>query len=90
MTSDPVNGGLTEMGAAIVEQMIQLGMVIDVAHAHSDTLRDITEIAHSFRKPVVDSHTSPSYQDGPLKSRVRSWQEIEMIAETGAFFAPGH
>lgn len=96
MTSDPVNMGLTEMGVAIVEQMIACGMVIDVAHAHIDTLRDIAEIAHSSRKPIIDSHTSPSYlndpypdpawPEKPLKTRLRSWLEIEMIVEKGGLF----
>lgn len=96
MTSNPVNGGLTEMGAEMVEQMIELGMVIDVAHAHIDTLRDIAGIAHSFRKPIIDSHASPSYLDDPypdpalpdkpLNIRVRSWLEIEIVVETGGLF----
>ena len=47
-------GGLTPLGRDWVRQMEARGMLIDVAHASADTLRDVTAIA---TKPVVVSHT---------------------------------
>jgi membrane dipeptidase len=78
------NGGLTDAGRAIVERMFHLGMVVDVAHAHIDTLRGIADIALHYGKPIIDSHTSPSYLETPVDPiRLRSWAEMEMVAETG-------
>ena len=47
-------GGLTSLGRRWVKQMEARGMLIDVAHASADTLRDVTAMA---TKPVVVSHT---------------------------------
>ena len=47
-------GGLTPLGREWVKQMEARGMMVDVAHASADTLRDVTAMA---TKPVVVSHT---------------------------------
>ena len=47
-------GGLTPLGHEWVKQMEARGMLVDVAHASADTLRDVTAMA---TKPVVVSHT---------------------------------
>ena len=75
--------GLTGIGQQVVERMISLGMVIDVAHAHFATLEDIAEIAFSHGFPVIDSHTSLSPMDLPTGNRLRTWEEMELIAKTG-------
>jgi len=75
--------GLTDLGQQVVERMISLGMVIDVAHAHFATLEDITDIAISHGFPVIDSHTSLSPFDLPGGGRLRTWEEMEMVAKTG-------
>ncbi len=71
--------GLTPFGRKLVEWMNQRGLIIDVAHAGSNTLKDITGLTN---KPVVDSHTSPSFQEEP-PGRFRSWPEMELVAKTG-------
>jgi membrane dipeptidase len=53
-TEDPRHKGLTPFGRDVVTEMNKLGMVIDVAHASSETLSDI--LAES-RYPVICSHT---------------------------------
>jgi membrane dipeptidase len=47
-------GGLTPVGREWVKRMEARGMLIDVAHASADTLRDVTFLA---TKPVIVSHT---------------------------------
>jgi microsomal dipeptidase-like Zn-dependent dipeptidase len=71
--------GLTPFGEKVVERMNQLGMIIDVAHADTQTLRGVTTLTEH---PVIDSHTHLTVQKKPL-SRQRSWEEMEWIAGTG-------
>ena len=73
------DSGLTPFGRKLVEGMNQRGIIIDVAHAGSNTLKDISALS---AKPVVDSHTSPSPREEPL-GRFRSWPEMEQVAKTG-------
>jgi len=47
-------GGLTPLGREWVKQMEARGMLIDLAHASTDTFRDVTAMA---TRPVVVSHT---------------------------------
>ncbi|MFC1728919.1 M20/M25/M40 family metallo-hydrolase [candidate division KSB1 bacterium] len=47
-------GGLTEFGEQVVEEMNELGMVIDVSHVHDETFRDVIRVT---KDPVVASHS---------------------------------
>lgn len=77
----PRNQGLTPAGRKVIERMQELGMVVDVAHAHVDTLRQIVEVSG---KPLLDSHTNPCSFDDPSKcGRLRTWKEMEWVAKTG-------
>jgi membrane dipeptidase len=77
----PLNNGLTPTGRKVVERMQDLGMVVDVAHAHTNTLRQIAEMSS---KPLVDSHTNPCSIEDPMQcGRSRTWKEMEWIAKTG-------
>jgi membrane dipeptidase len=81
MTSAPSYNGLTDLGRNIVARMESLGMVVDVAHSHSTTMRAIAQIA---TKPVIDSHTSPCGRVDPGQcGRLRTWSDMEVIAGTG-------
>ena len=55
-SSDSSDGGLTDFGRQVVARMNRLGMVVDVAHASTQTLFDV---AAYTRAPIIDSHTSP-------------------------------
>lgn len=83
MTRPPVNNGLTEKGVRIVEKMCSLGIIIDAAHAHVNTLGPITEIARAHGLPVIDSHTCLSPAPVPVITRRRSFYEMEMVVRTG-------
>ena len=77
----PRNGGLTADGRRVMERMQNLGMVVDVAHADSRTLRQIAEIT---QRPVLDSHGSPcALADTKRCGRFRTWTDMETIAKTG-------
>lgn len=54
-TSPPVHGGLTPFGREVVHEMSRLGMIIDVAHASFETVRDV--VAESSA-PVLLSHSN--------------------------------
>ena len=71
--------GLTPAGEQVVGRMQELGMVVDLAHADSATLRGAVRIS---RKPVIDSHTSPKYAGTAMK-RLRTWEDMDCIAGTG-------
>ena len=55
MTEPPKHGGLSALGRKAIERMDKLGIVIDVAHASADAVK---QIAETTRSPLVDSHTS--------------------------------
>jgi membrane dipeptidase len=47
-------GGLTEFGRDVVREANRLGILIDLAHANSETIRDVLAVS---RHPVLFSHT---------------------------------
>ena len=77
----PRNGGITAAGRRVIERMQELGMVVDVAHADSRTLKQIAELT---RRPVVDSHGNPcALADANRCGRFRTWKDMEAVAKTG-------
>jgi len=86
MRSGQVNNddtGVTHLGEIAVERMMELGIIVDVAHAHYYTLNDIKDIAVANGIPLIDSHTSLSPCEKLCGGRLRIWEEMEMVAETG-------
>jgi membrane dipeptidase len=79
MTEPPKHGGLSALGRKAIEKMDKLGIVIDVAHASADALKQIAEVT---RRPLIDSHTNPCPGDTRPCGRFRSWREMELIAKT--------
>jgi membrane dipeptidase len=77
-TEPPKHRGLTTFGRDVVKEMNHLGMIIDVAHAHSQTVHAI--LAES-RHPVIDSHTRPAARFNYL--RARSDGDLQAIAQKG-------
>jgi len=77
-TEAPKHQGLTSFGRDVVKEMNRLGMIIDVSHAHAETVRGI--LAES-RHPVMDSHTRPAAR--LQGSRARSDGELQAIAQKG-------
>jgi membrane dipeptidase len=77
----PMQNGLTPTGRKVVERMHELGMVVDLAHAHTKTLKGVVEISS---KPLIDSHTNPCVSDDPEKcGRFRTWKDMELVAKGG-------
>lgn len=76
------DGPLTPFGVQVIERMNKLGMVVDVAHANTSTLKSIAEICAG---PLIDSHTSLLAPGGDRSGgrRLRTWEEMEIIANTG-------
>jgi microsomal dipeptidase-like Zn-dependent dipeptidase len=80
-TLGPANNGLTPAGRKIVDEMQNLGMVVDVAHAQTKTLVQVAEMSW---KPVIDSHTCPCQSsDASQCGRTRTWKEMELVARAG-------
>lgn len=53
-TEPPVHGGLTAFGKDVIREMNRLGMVVDVAHATFDGVKQAVDVA---QKPMILSHT---------------------------------
>ncbi len=80
LSPGPSSNGLTPAGRRVVERMQDLGIVVDVAHAHTATLKQVAEIS---LRPLMDSHTDPcSVEDPSQCGRSRNWKEMEWIAKT--------
>jgi microsomal dipeptidase-like Zn-dependent dipeptidase len=77
-------GGLTSLGREWVRQMEARGMIIDVAHASADTLRDVTSLA---TKPVVVSHTG--VKGVCNNNRNLSDDQLRAVAATGGVVGVG-
>ncbi|WP_428246719.1 dipeptidase [Ferrovibrio sp.] len=77
-TEPAVHGGLTAFGADVVKRCNQLGIVVDVAHAPMNMVRQVADIT---AKPLVLSHTSMTIKPGPT-SRQISREHARFIAAT--------
>ncbi|MGF1525079.1 MAG: dipeptidase [Leptolyngbyaceae cyanobacterium] len=77
-------GGLTPFGRQVVERMTALGMVIDLAHASSQTIDDVLQLT---TRPVIVSHTGVK---GTCEGvRNLSDRQIQQVADTGGIIGIG-
>jgi len=85
MSKIAVHNGLSPLGQQVLERMIDLNMIVDVAHASRNTLLNVCEITGDY--PVIDSHTSllrDNYHWAKVGySRLRTLNEMEAVANTG-------
>jgi membrane dipeptidase len=77
-TDAPRHNGLTQFGHAVVREINRLGMIVDTAHASSDTLE---AVLGASRVPVLFSHTAPRVQR-PQSRRLED-DDIKAIAKKG-------
>lgn len=80
-TSAPTNNGLSDFGKKVVSKMNKLGILIDLAHANYQTVKDVVSITDS---PVMLSHSILEMEeDRPIAKRAISKDHAKLIAQTG-------
>ena len=78
-TEQPVHGGLTDAGAAVIRRCNTRGVVVDVAHGTLDLVRRAAEVT---TKPLVLSHTSLTNRPRPF-TRLITPEHAKLVAGTG-------
>jgi membrane dipeptidase len=86
-TNPPRFGGLTAFGTAVIKECNRLGMLIDLAHANTQT----TEMALKVTtRPVIISHTGLDTELGTnprmaemMRPRLISKEQAKMVANAG-------
>jgi membrane dipeptidase len=90
-TGAVVHNGLTPFGADVIRACNRLGIVVDVAHATADAVRQAVRIAS---KPVLLSHTalrgSKAQGPTPLTERQITPEHARAVAETGGSIGIWH
>jgi membrane dipeptidase len=86
-TNPPRWGGLTTFGADVIRECNRLGILIDLAHANSETTAAALKVA---THPVIISHTGLDTQLGQnpdmarmMRPRLISKEEARMVADAG-------
>jgi membrane dipeptidase len=78
--AEPGEGGLSRLGHQLIERMVELGVVIDLAHASERTFWDVVERVDG-RAPLVVSHAAcRSVYEAP---RNLHDEQMRAIAATG-------
>ncbi len=78
-TEPATNHGATPFGLDAVRACNRLGMVVDVAHATFDAVKQIAEVCST---PLILSHTEWDAKPGHLSRRVNT-EHAKLVAKTG-------
>lgn len=86
-TNSPRWSGLTQFGADIIKECNRLGILIDLAHANSETIAAALKLAAS---PIIISHTGLDTQLGQnlnmasmMRPRLISNEQAKIVADAG-------
>ena len=75
-----LDAGLTPVGSTVVEEMVRLGMVVDLTHCTPPARRDVLALVGT-RRPLVMTHVGAhTLQDVPMNPDPT---EVRRIADTG-------
>jgi membrane dipeptidase len=78
--AEPGQGGLSRLGGQLIDRMVELGVIIDLAHASERTFWDVMDRVDG-RAPVVVSHAAcRSVLEAP---RNLTDEQLQAIAATG-------
>ena len=78
--AEPANAGLSDFGRSVIQEMIRVGVIADVAHSGWRTSK---EAAETSDKPVVASHTTCDALHHHI--RAKPTEVIKAIADTGGY-----
>ncbi len=78
-------GGLTPLGVEAVRRMIQLGILIDVAHASDKAIEDVLAITEPAGVPILYSHTGAGWAE----TRCLSTPLAQRIGRSGGLIGIG-
>lgn len=76
--------GLNQIGEAVVEKMVELGMIIDITHCTPPARSRVYDIV-AGRAPIIASHVGV-YGINPSPYNLKDW-EIQKIADSGGVVA---
>ena len=90
-TGTVTHGGLTPFGADVIRACNRLGVVVDVAHATADAVKQAAKVAS---KPLLLSHTalrgSRAQGETPLVERQITPDHAKAVADTGGSIGIWH
>ncbi len=78
-STERVDGGISDFGAAIVERMNEIGMAVDVSHSGDRTTLDACELS---TRPVLYTHSNARVLN-PGHPRCKTDEAIRRMASTG-------
>lgn len=76
--------GLTEFGIEVVQEIVNLGMIIDLAHASTQTIKDVVKVQNA---QVIISHTGLA-ELCPLE-RNANLNDVALVADKGGLVGVG-
>lgn len=80
-TAASEHNGLSSFGKDVVRKMNKLGLLIDVAHASYQTVKDVAALTDS---PIMLSHSILEMEpDRPIAKRAISKEHAKLVADTG-------
>lgn len=79
--TDDDGEGLTALGIGVVHELIDLKMIIDVAHLNEPGVRDVYEICRKRRYTFINSHCNCKEVCGHLRNA--SDAQLKMIKDVG-------